>query len=341
MELSKYFQGEALQKIEASLEPDNIYALTTAIDTVDNYTDATSYDEVMGEWMDGQGYADGIDHAVASYEDLLNKLKEANLVTIPPYAAVETILELLTPLSSSSSELSEATTQHDNEPRPTRMERPVITDIPPYTSCWSGFYIGDQLQSILIDKFGTERGEKTFNGLLDTGNNAIYSVCGDIMREKYKMLVDMGEKPRRYDYFDVNYFNLWKAWVANKGRKATKTGTIVPPVIKEGGEVDTDSIKDQIVNICKFSNMQDRYVQVLSSDQSITVKLYATVDTTDEIITSKAAINEMLHNYGLRCNWKFRRSGTPNEGIVTGTISLIVPSDMDYDFSQNESVDQK
>lgn len=334
MELSNYFSNQDLNEINSALSPEQIKRLEDSFELIDTYTDASSYDEVLGEWMDEQGYTDGIDQVVTSYENLLAKLKDQNLVTIPPYTAVENILKLLTPLSSKSSELSEATTEHDNEPRPSRMERPDISDVP--SSAWSGFYIGDQLESILIDKYGTERGEKTFNGLLDTGNNAIYKVCRDIMKEKYKMLVDMGEKPRRYDYFDVNYFNLWKAWVANKGRKAVKTGTIIPPTIKEGEILPIDSIKDQIVNLCKFSNIEDRFIQILSNDKSITIKLYATVGNVTDIITAKKAIEEMLHNYDLKVNWKFKRSGQPNEGIVTGTVSLIVPHDMSYDFSLNE-----
>lgn len=108
--------------------------------------------------------------------------------------------------------------------RPTRMEKPDTSRQGSYSSCWPGFYIGDQLRNILVDKYGLERGEKNFDDLF-TGrnNNSIYTVCGNIMKEKYKMLQDMGEDPRSMDYWDCAYFPLWQTWVTNKGRKAVKT----------------------------------------------------------------------------------------------------------------------
>lgn len=114
---------------------------------------------------------------------------------------------------------------YNSQSRPARMEKPNISQQGTYSSCWPGFYIGDQLADILIDKYGKERGEKTFDGLLGLNNNAIYTICGDIMKEKFKMLIDMGESPRNMDYWDCAYFPLWQTWIANHGRKAVKTKT--------------------------------------------------------------------------------------------------------------------
>ncbi len=104
----------------------------------------------------------------------------------------------------------------DNYPRPSRMKKPDVSRID--TSAATRFigYIGDQLKSILIDKYGKTRGEKTFQGLLDTGNNAIYTVCTDIIKEKIKMFQDLGILAPEYinkDYFDTNYFALWSKWM--------------------------------------------------------------------------------------------------------------------------------
>src|ERR1039458_1198042 len=77
------------------------------------------------------------------------------------------------------------------EPRPARMEKPDASGVGPYTREWPGFYIGDQLEHILVDKYGPDRGEKNFNDLISGSfGNAIYTICSNIMREKVKMLRD-------------------------------------------------------------------------------------------------------------------------------------------------------
>lgn len=102
----------------------------------------------------------------------------------------------------------------DNYPRPSRMKRPDVSNIDSSEARrWIG-YIGDQLEDILIDKYGKTRGEKTFQGLLDTGNNAIYTVCIDIIKEKLKMFQDLGIREQtKKNYFDTNYFALWSKWM--------------------------------------------------------------------------------------------------------------------------------
>lgn len=104
----------------------------------------------------------------------------------------------------------------DNYPRPSKMKRPNVSSISTGAATRFIGYIGDQLESILIDKYGKTRGEKTFQGLLDTGNNAIYTVCTDIIKEKIKMFQDLGIPDSEYmnkDYFDTNYYALWSKWM--------------------------------------------------------------------------------------------------------------------------------
>lgn len=104
----------------------------------------------------------------------------------------------------------------DNYPRPSKMKRPNVSSIATGAATRFIGYIGDQLESILIDKYGKTRGEKTFEGLLNTGNNAIYTVCTDIIKEKIKMFQDLGIPDSEYmnkDYFDTNYYALWSKWM--------------------------------------------------------------------------------------------------------------------------------
>lgn len=105
----------------------------------------------------------------------------------------------------------------DNLPRPARMEKPKAEKGLGRRK-WRDFYIGDQLEHIFVDKYGKERGEKTFDYFVNQPNKAIYTVCSEIMDEKAKMLIDLGEEIPR-NYFEINYFNLWKTWVLNKGKK--------------------------------------------------------------------------------------------------------------------------
>lgn len=318
MELSNYFQGEDLQKLETSLEPEQIHDLLISLSTVDNYTDATSYDEVLGEWMDGQGYHSDLEGFVASYRDLLARLKEANLVTIPPYAAVNQILEILSMYDKHST--LEETSNHDSEARPTRMERPNISDVPPVTSCWPGFYMGDQLHSVLVDKYGTERGEKVFNGLLDLNNRAVYTAVGDIMKEKYKMLIDMGEKPSKHDYFDVNYFNLWKAWVANKGRMATKQGKVIPAVIKENDNIDYTQLADQVLELCKSKGVPTEAIQCIAQKDSLEIKLAVSRPTVDAVIAARDVIKSLAKQKGLVNDWSAKDTGVVDHLVLKATI---------------------
>lgn len=104
----------------------------------------------------------------------------------------------------------------DNYPRPSKMKKPDTASISTGAATRFIGYIGDQLKSILIDKYGKTRGEKTFQGLLDTGNNAIYTVCTNIIKEKIKMFQDLGIPDSEYmnkDYFDTSYYALWSKWM--------------------------------------------------------------------------------------------------------------------------------
>lgn len=321
MELTNYVSEEVAKQIQSALSSQEISNLVSQLAIVDDYSDATAYDEVLSQWMDEQGYYDNLSDFVDSYIDLDAKLKAQNLTAIPPYKAVNTVITLLSPIAGNDN-LDEATQEHDNEQRPSRMERPNISGLGSYSSLWPGFYIGDQLESILIDKYGITRGEKMFNGLLDTGNNAIYTVCGDIMKEKYKMLSDMGEKPRRYDYFDINYFNLWKTWVANKGRKATKTGKIEPAVIKEDSELT--QLANEIITICNNAGIDDRHIFCVPNDNKIELKLFADLNNLESVINARREVRDLIGSKGLKSDWKIEDSQTAKGKILIGVVTQAV-----------------
>lgn len=324
MDLKNYFSNEVYQEIEKSLSPDEILQLGSNIELIDNYSDSTSYDEVLSEWMDEQGYYDSLEAFVVAYKLLKNKLVENNLTNIPPYKAVVRILSTLEKFdkpSYNNQELEEyANASHDDESRPSRMERPNISDIK--GNPWKGFYIGDQLENILVDKYGRERGSKMFNGLLDLNNNAIYTVCTDIMKEKYKMLLDLGEDPNRIDYDDINYFNLWKVWVANKGRKATKLGKTIPLSLEEG---DFDSplvMQNKLESVLTMSGIPASDMQVNVDDKiDLTVWLRPPFKN-DQVLSMSKTLKQMVQSFGVEPKVS---ADYGDEGEIIYTLTAFLP----------------
>lgn len=102
------------------------------------------------------------------------------------------------------------------ESRPPRMARP-------HPSSGRGkyhLYIQDLLNDVLKDKYGEDRGEKTFQYLINLPNKAMYPAGQEITDEKAQMYIDLGEPvPSEGDYFNESYYSVWKRWIA-RGKPA-------------------------------------------------------------------------------------------------------------------------
>jgi hypothetical protein len=98
----------------------------------------------------------------------------------------------------------------DNDPRPPRMKKPVVT---PSAHRVYKLYIQDLLQDILVDKYGTKRGTENWQYFVDKGGGAYFAVGQAIQDEKAQMYLDLGERPPA-DYFAESYYNVWKRWMA-------------------------------------------------------------------------------------------------------------------------------
>jgi hypothetical protein len=67
---------------------------------------------------------------------------------------------------------------------------------------------------MLIDKYGRERGERTFDGLIDAMGSrpgAFFAAGGELAAEK-AWLINTLNKPTNHDYWQYNYYELWKEW---------------------------------------------------------------------------------------------------------------------------------
>jgi hypothetical protein len=110
-------------------------------------------------------------------------------------------------------------TEDNSEPRPARMARPSIEGMTKSaTAYWSHLYIQDEAQDILKDKYGDERGEKYFEGLLNAPRfGGFYQAVTQIVMEKAKMYQELEER-KPDDYFSESYYDVWKRWMASKGK---------------------------------------------------------------------------------------------------------------------------
>ena len=117
-------------------------------------------------------------------------------------------------------QLTESMIKDLNIERPSRMTRPDISGMTKSaTAYWRALYIQDEAESILQDKYGKERGTKTFQGLIDSyRGGSFYQAVTQVVMEKYKMYQELGIRPTG-DYFDRSYFSLWKEWMALKNKK--------------------------------------------------------------------------------------------------------------------------
>lgn len=97
----------------------------------------------------------------------------------------------------------------NNEPRPPRMKRPKVTSGRRHYH----LYIQDELKDVLVDKYGKERGEKTWEYLISQPNKGMYTVGQDVTDEKAQMYLDLKE-PIPSDYWHESYYDVWKRWMA-------------------------------------------------------------------------------------------------------------------------------
>lgn len=104
----------------------------------------------------------------------------------------------------------------ENEPRPPRMKAPKPVD---RVQLWKEdrpIDYGD-CQALFVEKYGKERGEKTFQDLFVVqGSNFGWSLASKIQKEKVVMLDALG-KSRPSDLHDVHYWPLWKEWMEKVG----------------------------------------------------------------------------------------------------------------------------
>jgi len=72
---------------------------------------------------------------------------------------------------------------------------------------------------IFKDKYGEEKGEKTYETLfINANNNFGWTVAANIQKEKAVMLAALGyERPN--DLHDISYYPLWKEWIKAKVEK--------------------------------------------------------------------------------------------------------------------------
>lgn len=109
-----------------------------------------------------------------------------------------------------------------DEMRPARMKSPSSEyshDFPLHGKNSRGLYIQDDLNDMLIDKYGKERGDAMFKGILEAPRHGAFFQLGDkLAREKSKMMHDLGVHGNG-DYFQYSYFSLWKAWMDKNGYK--------------------------------------------------------------------------------------------------------------------------
>ena len=113
-----------------------------------------------------------------------------------------------------------------------------------------GLYIQDDASSVMIDKYGFEKGYKAWENSLDYGG-AMYQIGSKIANEKWVMCEKLGlTKKLINDYFFRSYFDIWKQW-NNKEQvifrskhndlKKTLTMALNPPNKKSAPEMNSKS----------------------------------------------------------------------------------------------------
>jgi len=87
------------------------------------------------------------------------------------------------------------------------------------------------MRHMLIDKYGRERGEKTFDGLIDTMSSrpgAFFAQGGELAAEKAGLISALG-KQTNHDYWQYSYYELWKEWMASINQPVNIVTPTPPP----------------------------------------------------------------------------------------------------------------
>lgn len=104
------------------------------------------------------------------------------------------------------------------EQRPGRMKRPKIDDVKLDKDHRPIDY--GHVHELLQEKYGKERGDKTYHGLIERGGGAggalHFQVGNDIQKEKLKMLKELGKYQPGMDIGEHKYYELWKEWMGNQ-----------------------------------------------------------------------------------------------------------------------------
>jgi hypothetical protein len=120
----------------------------------------------------------------------------------------------------------------DNEPRPNRMKKPPVAGIATNpTSFFRHLYIQDEMLHMLIDKYGKERGERTFDGLLNARQHGAFFQQGGIIADEKAGLIRALGKPTNHDYWQYSYYELWKEWMQREGHPINVPGQSVPAAV--------------------------------------------------------------------------------------------------------------
>lgn len=176
-------------------------------------------------------------------------------------------IKLLESLTNKKVTLKESS---DSEPRPNRMKRPpydpsIATSPGRYWQLMgrgsSGLYIQDEMKDMLVDKYGKSKGEQMFDGLLNAKKfGAFYQYGGQLAAEK-AWLIDFLKKPSNGDYWQYNYYDLWKEWMNQIG-EPIKIASVPEPEVKPEIEKPSTLSNIQVVkpNVFKpvASNPLDR-----------------------------------------------------------------------------------
>lgn len=106
----------------------------------------------------------------------------------------------------------------DQAQRPSRMVRPN-TDSIKLTKDQRILDYGHCCM-MLVEKYGKDRGEKSYEDIALNGTNAIWAVATTIQKEKIRMLEDLGITTSELD--DHNWFELWTEWRGQNLHRGSK-----------------------------------------------------------------------------------------------------------------------
>ena len=152
----------------------------------------------------------------------------------------------------------------ENLSRPKKMTRPNIDSINLRASDRPIDY--GHCKQLLVDKYGKERGEKSYKFLFtDSNNNTGWIVVNNIQKEKIAMFRDIkhsigsntftdffGFSDRPSDLDEVNYFNLWQLWI----KLAGKNGNIKQTKSAMTENIKLTKLEEEVVNISLFKDKE-------------------------------------------------------------------------------------